>query len=239
MGRHARINYPDLTYHIINRGNNREVIFAEAQDYEHYLNTVQRYKKKYHFKLFAFCLMTNHVHLLIKISKYGSISRIMQSITIAHTRRFNFKYQRCGHIWQGRFHSPIVSNDDYLLKAMQYIEQNPLRAKMVKSIADYAYSSYRLNIRKKEPVLIDRSENSVFQLMGKDNNERIRQYKKLMAQEISEKELDNIHVSTRQGKNYLSPKFEEQIVKILPHRRKKGRPKKDENVFRKKMAVSS
>lgn len=132
MGRDARVCQTGLTYHVINRGNNREVIFVEEEDYTHYLNTVQRYKKKYGFKLFAFCLMTNHVHMLIKVEGDVSISRIMQSITIAHTRFYNYKYQRSGHVWQGRFMSPIVSEDDHLLTVMRYIEQNPLRARMVK-----------------------------------------------------------------------------------------------------------
>ena len=91
MGRYPRITYPHLNYHVINRGNNRDVVFVEPEDYRHYLNTIQRYKKKYGFKLYAYCLMTNHVHLLIKVGEAGSISRIMQSITVAHTRYYNFR----------------------------------------------------------------------------------------------------------------------------------------------------
>ena len=159
MGRDARLNYSGLVYHVVNRGNDRQVIFAEPEDYRHYLNTIQRYKKKYRFQLFAYCLMTNHVHLLIKTSESGSISRIMQSITVAHTRRYNFKYRRCGHVWQGRFHSPIVSEDGHMLTVMQYIEQNPLRARMVRDVVDYHWSSYGLNVRIRESVLIDRKDN--------------------------------------------------------------------------------
>ena len=113
MGRYARITRPGLIYHVINRGNNKEIVFVEEEDYRHYLNTIQRYKKKYGFKLFAFCLMTNHVHLLIKVSDTGTISRIMQSITVAHTRYYNYSYKRCGHVWQGRFNraESITSGD--------------------------------------------------------------------------------------------------------------------------------
>src|ERR1700733_2793698 len=107
MGRYARITHPGLIYHVIKRGNNRGVVFAEEEDYQHYLNTLQRYKKKYGFKLFAYCLMTNHVHLLIKVGQEGTISRIVQSITIAHTRYYNYIYHQCGHVWQGRFQSPL------------------------------------------------------------------------------------------------------------------------------------
>src|SRR5258708_1356470 len=104
MGRSARITHPGLIYHVIKRGNNKEIIFAEEEDYQHYLNTLQRYKKKYGFKLFSYCLMTNHVHLLIKVGQEGTISHIMQSITVAHTRYYNYVYRRCGHVWQGRFY---------------------------------------------------------------------------------------------------------------------------------------
>ena len=90
MGRYRRIAHPGLVYHVIKRGNNREAVFLEDEDYYHYLNCLQRYKKKYSFNLFAFCLMTNHVHLLIKVSDEASISKIMQSMTVAHIRYYNF-----------------------------------------------------------------------------------------------------------------------------------------------------
>ena len=228
MGRSARLNYPDLVYHIINRGNNRQVIFADEDDYRQYLNTIQRYKKKYRFKLFAYCLMTNHIHLLVKTTQDGSISKIMQSLTVAHTRWHNFKYQRCGHVWQGRFHSPLVSEDDHMLTIMQYIEQNPLRANMVKAIVDYPWSSYKLNVRKKEAVIIDRQQNKVFAKLGGTLNERIYNYKKKMRREITAKQLENIHHSTRKGGHYISEKFKDQIAALLPRRRGRGRPRSRE-----------
>jgi len=228
MGRSARLNYPDLVYHIINRGNNRQVIFVDEDDYRQYLNTIQRYKKIYHFKLFAYCLMTNHIHLLIKTTQDGSISKIMQSLTVAHTRWYNFRYQRCGHVWQGRFHSPLVSEDDHMLTVMQYIEQNPLRANMVKAIADYPWSSYKLNVWKNEAVIIDRKQNKVFAELGGTLKERIYNYKKKMRQEIIAKQLEKIRYSTRKGGQYISEKFKDQIVALLPRQRGRGRPRSRE-----------
>lgn len=225
MGRYGRINQPDLTYHVINRGNNRNIIFKKAEDYQHYLNTIQRYKKKYQFKLFAFCLMPNHVHLLIKVSEQGSISKIMQSITVAHTRYYNEKYRRCGHVWQGRFNSPVVSEDDHFFNVMRYIEQNPVRAKMVARISDYPWSSYRLNISKKESLIIERNENLVYKQLGPDLISRIQTYRKLVAEDIEQNEIERIWKSTRQGINYISERFAEQIPMLLPQRRKRGRPK--------------
>ncbi len=228
MGRDARVCQTGLTYHVINRGNNREVIFVEQEDYTHYLNTVQRYKKKYGFKLFAFCLMTNHVHMLIKVEGDVSISRIMQSITIAHTRFYNYKYQRSGHVWQGRFMSPIVSEDDHLLTVMRYIEQNPLRARMVKDVGEYRWSSYLLNVREQESKMIDREVNLVFNRLGVDVKARIKRYREGMQEDIKKKELEAIQTTTRKSGNYVSSLFQEQFNKLLPNKKKRGRPKKVE-----------
>jgi len=128
MSRPLRINLSDFIYHVLNRGNNRQVIFVEEKDYLHYLDILKRYKEKFQFKIFAYCLMSNHIHLLIQISQKGTISEIMKAITIAHTRYYHYKYQSSGHVWQGRFKSPLVSSDEYLLAVMRYIEQNPVRA---------------------------------------------------------------------------------------------------------------
>jgi len=225
MGRPSRLNHPGLVYHIINRGNNKDVVFVEEDDYRHYLNTLQRYKKQYGFKLFAFCLMMNHVHLLIKTTEQGTISRIMQSLTIAHTRWYNFKYQRCGHVWQGRFHSPLVSEDDHMLTVMQYIEQNPVRAGMAKSVGEYEWDSYKLNTRRQDSLLIDRCENKVFQKMGHALEERIYNYKTSMARTIPDKEVERIRESTRKGHHYASEKFKDQIALLLPRKRERGRPR--------------
>lgn len=226
------MNYPELIYHVVNRGNDRQVIFAEADDYWHYLNTIQRYKKKYQFKLFAYCLMTNHVHMLIKTSGGGSISKIMQSITVAHTRRYNFKYRRCGHVWQGRFHSPIVSEDNHMLRVMQYIEQNPLRAGMVKRVEDYRWGSYGLNVRFKDSVLIDRRDNKVIENLGGNLKERIYNYQQIMVRDIVVQEVDKIQYSTRKGGNYLSEKFKDQIAFLLPRKQGRGRPRSRELCFK-------
>jgi putative transposase len=162
MPRPLRIHLPDLIFHVLNRGNNRQVVFAEEQDYLHYLEILKRYKEKFNFKIFAYCLMTNHIHLLIKTSSGGTISQIMKAMTIAHTRHYHFKYNSSGHIWQGRFKSPIVSDDEYLLILMRYIEQNPVRAGMVDHPEKYLYSSYHINIKIEKDNLVDKEENPVF-----------------------------------------------------------------------------
>lgn len=225
MGFGSRIIAAGLIHHIINRGNNHEIIFVEQEDYEKYLGLIYRFKKKYEFKLFAYCLMTNHIHLLIQPSEKGTISKIMQSLTVAHTRHYHYKYQRCGHLWQGRFFSPIVSDDQHMLNVMLYIEQNPLRAKMVADVSDYKWSSYKLNTRQSSSKLIDRDDNPIFQALGKNDYERAYQYEQLMRESIDDADLKAIRKSACGG-HYISDKFKEQIADMLPKKRRRGRPSK-------------
>ncbi len=225
MGREKRIVYPGLIYHVIKRGNNREAVFLENEDYSHYLNCIQRYKKKYEFKLFAFCLMPNHVHMLIKVTDCGTISKIMQSLTVAHIRYYNEKYNRVGHVWQGRFKSPIVSDDKYFLKAMTYIEQNPLRANLVNQVRNYPWSSYKLNCSAERSSFVDREENEIFLQLGANDRDRINQYKQILDDNLKDSDVEAIRKSTKYGTPYVSETFVNHIAKMLPLKRKRGRPK--------------
>ncbi|MEW5895319.1 MAG: transposase [Candidatus Omnitrophota bacterium] len=227
MGRSLRIHRPGLIYHVINRGNNQQAIFLEDDDYERYLGVVYRFKKAYEFDLYAYCLMTNHIHLLIKVSETANISKIMQSITLAHTKHYHFKYHSSGHVWQGRFKSPIVSNDDYLLDVMGYIERNPVKAGMVLSVENYRWSSYLLNVRIKHSKLIDRNRNEVFLKLGSNDEERIKAYRCAMSQGIKQDRIDKLERSIAGGGHYISEKFAKQIQEMLPRKRRRGRPGKN------------
>ncbi len=226
MGHPLRIHHPGLIYHVINRGNNRQVIFLEKDDFRDYLNLLTHYKKKYAFNLFAYCLMTNHVHLMIQVTNDHTISKIMQSITIAHTKRYHFKYQVSGHVWQGRFKSPIVGGDDHVMRVMQYIEQNPVRARMVERLDEYQWSSYKLNIRLKESKMIDRDKNEMFQRLGENDRQRSKVYKENSHEYLEIKDLHRMQKAFVSKAGYMSDKFKNQIEAMLPKKRKRGRPRK-------------
>lgn len=225
MGRGKRIHHPGFIYHVVNRGNNRQAIFLEPDDQRHYLGCVYHYKKKYGFKLFAFCLMTNHVHLLLRVGE-RSISKIMQSVNVAYSRWYNFKYKSSGHVWQGRFGSSLVSDDEYLLTAMQYIEQNPVRARLVKDAGEYLFSSYRLNVRHMDPRLIDRGENPAFQGLGTTDEQRWKAYRDRMDRRLDEDRLKGLRKSFDGNGGYMSERFKKQMEALLPHKRRPGRPRK-------------
>ena len=138
-----RVCFDGAIYHVTVRGDNRDLIFYDEQDYQHYLMLLRRYKTKYRFTLHAYAFMPNHVHLLLEPRSGDTVSRIMQSLTIAYTRHVNTRYSRVGHVFQGRFHSRLIERDVYLLVASRYVHLNPVRAKLVRQPGDYGWSSYR------------------------------------------------------------------------------------------------
>jgi putative transposase len=143
-----------LVYHVINRGNNRQNVFRKDADYRAFLTALGDLKERKPFELYGYCLMSNHFHLLIR--PHGTtISGIVQSLLVSHTQRYHKHHQSGGHVWQGRFKSPVIQNDEHVLTVLRYIEANPLRAKLVREAGEYAWSSYRFHGRGDANELID------------------------------------------------------------------------------------
>ncbi len=148
MPRRPRIEIAGY-YHIINRGVEQRVIFKEAEDYEYFEELMCFYAKSFGITLHNYCLMSNHYHLLIEIVQ-ANLSKFMRQLNMNYAIYFNKKYKRTGHLWQGRFKSWYVTDEAYLYTLMCYIEQNPLKANMVKDIKEYLYSSYHYFLNYKE-----------------------------------------------------------------------------------------
>src|SRR5271168_1218463 len=127
MSRPLRPIEEGLIYHVINRGNNRQPVFTKAADFEAFLRAMQELKERKPFAIYGYCLLNNHFHLLIQ-PVGASISRIMQSLLVSHTQRYHKHHRSGGHVWQGRFKSPVIQDDEHLLTVLRYIEANPLRA---------------------------------------------------------------------------------------------------------------
>ena len=144
MGYPPRLCFDGAIYHVTARGDNREPIFLDTEDYRRYLTLLRRYKDRFRFTLYAYALMPNHVHFIIEPAPNTTISRIMQCLTITYTKWFNHRYRRVGHVFQGRFHSRLIEKDAYLLVASRYVHLNPVRAKLVRRPAEYLWSSYRV-----------------------------------------------------------------------------------------------
>ena len=128
-------------YHIVNRGVEQRVVFEEKEDYEYFEELMCFYAKSFGITIHNYCLMSNHYHLLIEITQ-PNLSKFMRQLNMNYAIYFNKKHKRSGHLWQGRFKSWYVTDEAYLYTLMRYIEQNPLKAGMVKDIAHYPYNSY-------------------------------------------------------------------------------------------------
>lgn len=140
MPRQAREKSASGIYHIMMRGINRQVIFKDDEDYSKFLQALGKYKEKSGYEIYAYCLMDNHIHLLLKVGK-EPLEQIMRRICGSYVYWYNSKYERIGNLFQDRFKSEVVENDSYFLTVLRYIHQNPLKAGFASSIEQYQWSS--------------------------------------------------------------------------------------------------
>lgn len=140
MPRTARIDLPEFWYHITIRGQRRERVFLCPEDYQTFLGMVERDFEKHNLLLGAYCLMPNHGHLVV-YRHQTSLGDVFRGLNMKYANYFNKKYQKSGYVFQGRFHSVIVLNDEYLLTLLKYLHENPLLAALVEKIEEYPYSS--------------------------------------------------------------------------------------------------
>ena len=143
MAKQWRIEYKGALYHVMSRGNEGCLIHTDNFDREMFLSVLGEMSERFKIEIHCWVLMSNHYHLLLK-TRQANLSKGMQWFGATYTRRFNLKHRRSGHLFQCRFKSLLVENDSYLLGLSCYIHRNPLRAKIVKRLADYEWSSYRM-----------------------------------------------------------------------------------------------
>lgn len=152
IGRKPRIWYPHAEYHIMNRGNHRNNIFRDDEDYQIFLKITENAQKRYPYLLVSYCLMTNHFHLQIKTIDH-EIWHIMRYISFIYSKYFNKKYNIIGHLFQGRYTSELIEDDGYRLYTSRYIHLNPVKAKMVDRPIEYPWSSYRVFMGEEEGLV--------------------------------------------------------------------------------------
>jgi putative transposase len=222
MPRIARIVGVGYPHHIIQRGNNRERVFIDPTDYEKYLSFLLQYSREKEVAVFAYCLMPNHVHLLVKPSEQEALSKMMQGITLCYSKYFNGENGRTGRLWECRYHSTVIDGDSYLWTVSKYIENNPVRAGMVKRPEDYPYSSAKTHILgSKDPLL----KEPLF-----DKGE-LNEYKGFIRSEQDKKITEEIRKQTRLGKPLGDGGFlntlSEKLGRSLSFR-PRGRPRKSQ-----------
>lgn len=141
MPRHARKLSNSGIYHIMLRGINRQAIFKDDEDYQRFINTLKKYKAVSGYTIYAYCLMDNHIHILLKVGQ-EELEKILKRIAGSYVYWYNYKYNRIGHLFQNRFKSEPVDSDEYFLTVLRYIHQNPVKARICERLEDYKYSSY-------------------------------------------------------------------------------------------------
>ena len=152
MSRLARQYSETGLYHVFFRGINKQNLFEEEQDYKIMLQTIEKLKKEMQFEVYAYCLMSNHVHILLKEREIGDISLIMKRLLTKYARWYNIKYKRSGTLIENRYKSKPVEVDQYFLALIRYIHQNPVKAKIVSNAEEYPWSSFNQYINGKESI---------------------------------------------------------------------------------------
>jgi putative transposase len=228
MGRLPRAIDDGLVYHALNRGNNRGDVFTDEADHLAFLQAIADAKVRYPFRLFGYCLMTNHFHLLLRPEPGQSISRILQSLTVTHTWRYHKRHRSSGHVWQGRFKSPVIQDDAHLLVVLRYIEANPLRAGMVTDPADYRWSSFpHHGLGRADPLVSGFPE---WEELGATEAQRRRRWRAKVRGVQDEAELAAVRTSLRSGRplgtdDWTGRVAERLNIDLKP--RPRGRPPKE------------
>lgn len=149
MPRTARAAVGGVCYHVLNRGNGRAEVFHKPEDYDAFIELMALACDRLRMRVFGWCLMPNHFHLVVRPYDDDDLGRWMQWLMTSHVRRYHRHYQSEGHVWQGRFKAFPVQSDDHLLTVLRYIERNPLRAGLVDRAEAWRWSS--LALRAQDP----------------------------------------------------------------------------------------
>jgi putative transposase len=197
MARLPRSKAAGYPHHVIQRGNNRQAIFADPIDYQRYLSLLQEISAAHSVAVHAYVLMTNHVHLLVTPENEGGLSRFMQALGRRYVRWFNDRHQRTGTLWEGRFRSTVIAADRYLLACMRYIELNPVRAGLSATPAEYRWSSNAHHLgRAVDPLITD---HALFWALGNTPFERQSAYLQLFELAVPDDQLSELRRATNRG----------------------------------------
>jgi len=157
MPRIGRVVAPNMPHHVVQRGHNKNIVFEDDGGYSYYFDTLGKWTRQLQVKVYAWCLMTNHIHLLLDPrDDIKSIGLLMKRLAGRQTRFVNKQENRTGSLWDGRYKMSIVDSDQYFLQCCRYIELNPVKAKMVIQPENYRWSSYRENAGLSSSVIVDR-----------------------------------------------------------------------------------
>lgn len=228
MPRQSRIVLPNCPHHIIQRGHNRQVVFSSDDDYLYYIQNLQEWKTELRCKVYSYCLMTNHVHLVVDpCDDVGALGRLMKRIGGRQTRYVNKLKGRTGTLWEGRFKSSPIQANQYLLACCRYVELNPVRARMVEFPWDYPWSSCSVKTGTKKQIWLD--NDPFYTSLGRTRKRREEVYRDWLLESLSEPELKLIREAVQRGQLTGNDKFSDSVSDKIGRGvelRGPGRPKK-------------
>jgi putative transposase len=214
MARLPRFVIPGQPQHVIQRGNDRQAIFRDEQDYSFYLEKLWEAAEKNQCDIHAYVLMTNHVHLLITPHTETGIGKTLQSIGRYYVQYFNHCYKRTGTLWEGRYRATLIDSEAYLLTCMRYIELNPVRASdMVKHPSKYPWSSYCCNALGQEDVLI--KPHHEYKRLGTTSEARQSAYRQQFSTRIPKQTLHEIREATNKAWTLGSEQFQQRVERQI------------------------
>lgn len=227
MSRAPRFIIPNSPHHILNRANNKEIIFLEDEDFRFFLKQVKKYKEKFGLKIYHYCVMPNHYHFLIVPLNKESLVGFMQGLMMVYAQYVQRKYGKVGHIWQERYKSPLVQTEKYLAYCGYYIEDNPRRAGLVKDLKDWPWSSYHFYACGKPDLIVDVDPD--YLALGTTFEERQQNYRQYIMMAKEEKWLNEIRQGLARGilgsQDFIKEmvgKFKIKLVRVG----ERGRPRK-------------
>ncbi|RLJ21027.1 transposase [bacterium endosymbiont of Escarpia laminata] len=226
MPRQGRVVLPGFPHHIVQRGHDRKVVFAAQEDYLYYLDSLAEFKRVYEVRVYAYCLMTNHVHLLLEPSAEKGLAQLMKRLAGRQTRYRNRNEGRSGTLWESRYKSSPVDTNGYLFECMRYVELNPVRAKMVSAPDEYPWSSYSERIGNVSTHLLDPIPGQ--NKHGKGDLGWVAAYQQFIQTAVPDGEWQKIREAAQRGQLTGNSVFVDQVETILGRRvewRQQGRPR--------------
>ena len=232
MPRKARVLVSNYPHHIVQRGHNRNAVFVADDDYRYYLENLKEWKNKLGIRLYAWCLMTNHIHLVVEPGdEAGSISQLMKRLAGRQTAYVNKLENRSGSLWEGRFKASAIQRDCYLLACCRYVEMNPVRANMVSGPRMYRWSSYLERVGLSGYFMLDHDLNYLG--LGQNNKARIAQYKTYLKQGATDMELEFLRSAWQRNQLTGNKCFVDEIEQRTGYRvicRGRGKPSTSKGV---------
>lgn len=221
MPRMARVVLPHYPHHVTQRGNRRQQTFFSDLDYQQYMLLIRQSMEVAHVRIWAYCLMPNHVHIVAVPEREDSLARLFRSAHLKYTRNINRREGWQGHLWQERFHSTIM-DESHLIAAVRYVELNPVRANLVASAEGWPWSSARAHLARRDDILVE-----VAPMLSRAND-----WSAYLMEDAHSNYIDRIRECSRSGRPAGDEKFLASIEAITGrtmHKRKPGRKPKRHN----------